>query len=90
MAVIGVFLFVPPALAPPAGERVFFRNGDNLNIAWHFVDRNEMVLILRDGREMVEKQLKNDSSQNEVLYSGNVPTPRESMFKLSPASQCPS
>ena len=53
MAVIGVFLFVPPALAPPAGERVFFRNGDNLNIAWHFVDRNEMVLILRDGREMV-------------------------------------
>ena len=53
MAVIAVFLFVPPALAPPAGERVFFRNGDNLNIAWHFVDRNEMVLILRDGREMV-------------------------------------
>ena len=53
MAVIGVFLFVPPALAPPAGERVFFRNGSNLQITWHAVERHEMVLTLRDGRELV-------------------------------------
>ena len=53
MAVIGVFSMAPPALSPPAGERVFFRNGDNLQITWHAVERHQVVLTLRDGRELV-------------------------------------
>jgi len=53
IAVIGVFSIVRPALSPPAGERVFFQNGDNLQITWHAVERNEVVLTLRDGRELV-------------------------------------
>ena len=40
---------------------------------------------LEDGR----KKLENGSSQNEDLYSGNVPTSDDNVFKLSPASQHP-
>ena len=53
IAVIGVFSVAHPAFSPPAGERVFFRNGDNLQIAWHAVERHQVVLTLRDGRELV-------------------------------------
>ena len=37
-----------------------------------------------DGPEWAKK-----TSRNEVLYSGNVPTPRESIFELFPTSQLP-
>ena len=53
IAVIGTFAMGLPALAPPAGERVFFRNGNELQITWHAVERNEVVLTLRDGRKLV-------------------------------------
>ena len=53
LAVIVVVATVPAALAPPAGERVFFANGGNLHVRWHEVSRNEMVLTLTDGQTMV-------------------------------------
>jgi len=44
---------VATALAPPAGQRIIFVNGDDLHVRWHEVSRNEVVLTLTDGQTMV-------------------------------------
>jgi len=48
-----VIATVPTAFAPPAGQRIFFANGDELHVRWHEVSRNEVVLTLTDGQTMV-------------------------------------
>ena len=53
LAVTAVVATVPAALAPPAAERVYFANGDNLHVRWHEVSRNEIILTLPDGQTMV-------------------------------------
>ncbi len=53
LAPAAVIAFIHPAFAPPAGERVFFRNGDDLHIRWHERVRNEVVLTLSNGQTMV-------------------------------------
>ena len=53
LSVVVVIAIGPPAFAPPAGERVFFTNGDNLHVRWHKSNRNEVVLTRTDGQKMV-------------------------------------
>ena len=52
LAVAVVMAFIPSVFAPPAGERVFFRNGDILHVRWHELSRHEVVLTLSDGQTM--------------------------------------
>ena len=59
------------------------------NASWREI-APKILAVRRNGRNMVEKYQKWKSSQNEVLsIVENVPTPRESIFKLSLASQRP-
>ena len=53
LALTAAIATVSTVLAPPAGERIFFANGDDLHVRSHEVSRNEVVLTLTDGQTMV-------------------------------------
>ena len=53
LVITAVAATVSTAWAPPAGERIFFANGDDLHVRWHETSRNEVVLTLTDGETMV-------------------------------------
>ena len=80
LSLLAIFLLVRPAVAPAEAELVFFTSGRTLSVKGHRIEGSTIVLLLRNGGEVVcdrrlVDRIEPDEAPYPVLLTA-IPQPR--------------